>query len=96
MQVDTTGQLKHGSVPWFGQSIVRSRGKIPYEVAQDLLEARRGGDDCSDATLGEICAVPAPGKIDAIQILQLTPCSDIIMNIPRSRWSCKRIRRTMP
>ena len=43
IRLDDTGQPLAGSQSqlWFGPSVVRSRGKIPYEVAQEVLEEDR-------------------------------------------------------
>ena len=68
LQLDQTGQPKHGSKPWFGQSIVRSRGKISYEVAQDVLEARRADPVCSDVAIGDLCQPELQDKEDAAEV----------------------------
>ena len=68
VQLDSSGQLQAGTAPWFGLSIVRSRGKVPYGVAQDVLDAQRAHVAADSKMGGEICRGELQVAEDAVWV----------------------------
>lgn len=74
VRVDSEGNIMPGTQAWYGTSIVRSRGKVPYEVAQQVLEEEKRSQHSTlesfNALIGDICAPELQEKDDAVAVGQ--------------------------